>query len=74
LPKLPRDAIAARLRVEVTMTKRPEAPNQKSPPPTRTEVEAEVPGTKSTEPKTDEERRAEYERNRRGLKPDEEPC
>lgn len=50
------------------MTRKPENP-RKGPPPTRDEVEAETPGTK-----TDDERRTEYEHSRRGLKPDEETC
>lgn len=51
------------------MSKKPEASEKKGPQPTRDEVEAETPGTK-----TDDERRTEYERSRRGLKLDEEPC
>ena len=57
-----------------SMTIRREAPTTKSPAPTRTEIEAEVPGAKSTEPKNDDQRRAEHEQSRRGLEPDEEPC
>jgi len=51
------------------MPKKPEAPMKKGPAPTREEVDAETPGTK-----TDDERRTEYERKRRGLEPDEETC
>jgi hypothetical protein len=53
------------------MTKKPEPAKDRGAKPTRDEVEAEVPGAKPTDA---EERRAKYERDRRGLEPDEETC
>jgi hypothetical protein len=54
--------------------KRREAPKKKGEAPTRDEIEAEVPGAKSTEAENNEERRVRYQRDRRGLEPDEETC
>lgn len=45
-------------------------PPKKQDPPKREEIEAEVPGAKSS----DEENRKRYERERKGLESDEETC
>jgi hypothetical protein len=55
------------------MTTKREPPKPDQDAPSRDEIEAEVPGAKPTESDL-EERRARYERERKGLRPDEETC